>query len=60
MTVATNVHAKVRERPALLQVRRTLGSSSSFTACVHEVALNETDLCIGNFWYIALSVDLGL
>lgn len=24
--------------------------SSSFTACVHEVALGETDLCIGNFW----------
>lgn len=24
--------------------------SSSFTACVHEVAINETDLCIGNFW----------
>jgi len=24
--------------------------SSSFTACVHEVALNGTDLCIGNFW----------
>jgi len=23
---------------------------SSFTACVHEVALNSTDLCIGNFW----------
>ena len=23
---------------------------SSFTACVHEVALNNTDLCIGNFW----------
>lgn len=24
--------------------------SSSYTACVHEVALGETDLCIGNFW----------
>ena len=24
--------------------------SSSFTACVHQVALNETDLCIANFW----------
>lgn len=23
---------------------------SSFTACVHELALNATDLCIGNFW----------
>lgn len=23
---------------------------SSFTACVHEVALNRTDMCIGNFW----------
>lgn len=24
--------------------------ASSFTACVHEVALNATDLCVGNFW----------
>ena len=32
------------------QVRERLGSGSSFTQCVHEVALNETDLCIGNFW----------
>jgi hypothetical protein len=24
--------------------------SSSFTACVHDIALGETDLCIGNFW----------
>ena len=24
--------------------------SSSYTQCVHEVALNETDLCIGAFW----------
>ena len=24
--------------------------SSSYTACVHEVALNETDMCIGAFW----------
>jgi hypothetical protein len=24
--------------------------SSSYTACVHEVALNETDFCIGSFW----------
>jgi len=24
--------------------------NSSFTACVHEVALNGTDLCVGNFW----------
>jgi hypothetical protein len=24
--------------------------SSSYTACVHEVALGETDICIGNFW----------
>jgi hypothetical protein len=24
--------------------------SSSYTACVHEVALNRTDMCIGNFW----------
>jgi hypothetical protein len=24
--------------------------SSAFTACVHEVALGETDMCIGSFW----------
>ena len=24
--------------------------SSSYTACVHEISLNETDLCIGAFW----------
>eukprot|EP01052_Picozoa_sp_SAG31_P008336 SAG31_NODE_419_length_15872_cov_21.857985_5_plen_279_part_00 len=33
-----------------IQVRERLGSGSSFTRCVHEVAINETDLCIGNFW----------
>jgi hypothetical protein len=27
--------------------------SSSYTACVHEVALNRTDLCVGNFWCVA-------
>jgi hypothetical protein len=32
------------------QVYNQLGSTSSYTACVHEVALNETDFCIGNFW----------
>lgn len=26
------------------------GGGSSFTACAHMVALNETDLCIGNLW----------
>lgn len=25
-------------------------ASSSFTACVHEVALNLTDVCVGNIW----------
>jgi ABC-type amino acid transport substrate-binding protein len=25
-------------------------SAQSFTACVHDVALGEVDLCIGNFW----------
>ena len=24
--------------------------SSSFTRCVHEVSLNNTDICLGNFW----------
>ena len=27
--------------------------SSSYTACVHEVALNRTDICIGNFWCVS-------
>jgi ABC-type amino acid transport substrate-binding protein len=27
--------------------------SSSFTSCVHEVALGATDICIGNFWMTA-------
>ena len=29
------------------------GGGSSFTACAHMVALNETDLCIGNIWVTA-------
>jgi hypothetical protein len=29
---------------------RTFSPSSSFTACVHELALNSTDVCVGNFW----------
>lgn len=41
-------HAVSEESVA--EVSSRLGSSSSFTACVHEVALGETDLCIGNFW----------
>ena len=24
--------------------------SSSYSACVHDVAMNETDMCIGPFW----------
>ncbi len=32
--------------------------NSSFTACVHDVALNETDLCIGNFWMTAQRLHL--
>lgn len=27
--------------------------SSSYSACVHEVALNRTDICVGNFWCVA-------
>jgi hypothetical protein len=34
---------------SVTQVKLKLKSSSSYTQCVHEVALNETDLCIGNF-----------
>ena len=29
---------------------KAMFASSSFTACVHDVAINHTDLCIGNFW----------
>ena len=29
---------------------KAFSPSSSFTACVYSVALNETDMCIGNFW----------
>ena len=32
--------------------------SSSFTACVHEVALGATDMCIGNFWMTAERLSL--
>jgi hypothetical protein len=34
-------------------VSRTKFPSSSFTACVHDVAINHTDLCIANFWLTA-------
>ena len=29
---------------------RAYSPSSSFTACVHDVALNNTDICVGSFW----------
>lgn len=29
---------------------KAFSPKSSFTACVHMVALNATDLCVGNFW----------
>ena len=29
---------------------KAFSPSSSFTACVHELALNATDICVGNFW----------
>lgn len=32
------------------QTSRAYSPTSSFTACVHDVALNNTDLCIGSFW----------
>jgi len=32
------------------QAARNFSPSSSYTACGYEVALNGTDLCIGNFW----------
>ena len=37
------------EKP-ITAASRARFNSSSFTACVHDVALNETDMCIGNFW----------
>lgn len=27
-----------------------MSPQSSFTACVNDIAVNETDLCIGDFW----------
>jgi len=35
---------------AISPVSRAYSPTSSFTACVHDVALNNTDLCIGSFW----------
>ena len=29
---------------------KSFSPQSSFTACVHELALNATDICVGNFW----------
>ena len=29
---------------------KTFSPQSSFTACVHELSLNATDVCVGNFW----------
>eukprot|EP00403_Amphidinium_massartii_P030779 CAMPEP_0178396624 /NCGR_PEP_ID=MMETSP0689_2-20121128/13823_1 /TAXON_ID=160604 /ORGANISM="Amphidinium massartii, Strain CS-259" /LENGTH=698 /DNA_ID=CAMNT_0020017301 /DNA_START=32 /DNA_END=2126 /DNA_ORIENTATION=+ len=42
----------LRVTPQVVQVSDASLSrfSSKFSACVHEVALNRTDLCIGNFW----------
>jgi hypothetical protein len=40
-----------REVPISPQSRARF--ASSYTACVHEVAINGTDLCIGNFWVTA-------
>ena len=34
----------------LTDVSRVKFPDSSYTACVHDVALNVTDLCIGEFW----------
>ena len=37
------------EQP-LSATSRALYPRSSFTACVHEVAIGNVDLCVGNFW----------
>jgi hypothetical protein len=29
---------------------REFSPSSSYTACVHDVAIGQVDLCVGNFW----------
>jgi hypothetical protein len=47
-TVAAEAQFTWEEVP--LQEASRSRYSSSFTACVHQVALNETDMCIGNFW----------
>ena len=47
--LAQDYGATWREVP-ISAASRTFSPQSSFTACVHELALNATDLCIGNFW----------
>jgi hypothetical protein len=34
----------------ITRTSRELYPKSSFTACVHDVAVNQSDFCIGNFW----------
>ena len=34
----------------ITQASRAFSPSSSFTACVHDVALNNTDICAGSVW----------
>ena len=39
-----------REEVPISEESRAFSPTSSFTACVHDIALNNTDLCIGSFW----------
>ena len=34
------------------------GWGSSYTSCVHEVALNRTDICIGEFWQTSIRLEM--
>jgi hypothetical protein len=42
----------------LTQTSREEYPQSSFTACVHDVSINHTDLCIANFWTTAQRQEL--
>jgi hypothetical protein len=45
---------------SLTNVSRAKFPQSSFTACVHDIALNNTDVCIGNFWPTPARLMLGV
>jgi hypothetical protein len=50
MDVAIASHQLSTREVEVSKASRKLYPLSSFTACVHDVALNRTDICLGNFW----------